>query len=119
MSTIRPTAITANRQTSVLALTWNDGHESLIPFTLLRHACPCAECRGGHENMRSTPDPDVFSLPLEDTPATRLRNLEAVGTYALAFEWEDGHNYGIYQWGYLRALCPCPLCRASQPSQGE
>ncbi len=114
MNTVRPTAITANRQTSILAVTWSDGHESLIPFALLRYACPCAECRGGHENMSSVPDADVFVRPLQDTPATRLRNVEAVGTYAISFEWEDGHHYGIYQWGYLRALCPCPICRAGQ-----
>jgi DUF971 family protein len=61
--------------------------------------------------MRSEPDPEVFSLPLEDTPATRLRTVEAVGTYAIMIEWEDGHHFGIYNWNYLRALCPCPICR--------
>jgi len=48
----------------------------------------------------------------EDSPRTRLRNLEAVGTYAVMFEWEDGHHYGIYNWNFLRLLCPCPVCRA-------
>jgi hypothetical protein len=62
--------------------------------------------------MRSDPDPVVFRLPDEDTPATRLKNLEAVGTYALMIEWEDGHRYGIYNWHYLRDLCPCPVCRS-------
>lgn len=111
MVNISPTGITANRQTSKLIIIWNDGHTSVYSFSLLRHACPCAECRGGHENMRSTPDQEVFSLPDEDTPATRLKNLEAVGAYALTFEWEDGHHFGIYQWQYLRALCPCSVCR--------
>lgn len=111
MVNISPTGITANRQTSELTIVWDDGHTSVYPFSLIRHACPCAECRGGHENMRSVPDPEVFFLPDEDTPSTHLRNLDAVGTYALTFEWEDGHHYGIYQWQYLRALCPCPVCR--------
>ena len=26
--------------------------------------------------------------------------------------WEDGHDYGIYNWHYLRALCPCEADRA-------
>lgn len=64
--------------------------------------------------MGSEPDPAVFSLPDMDTPSTRMRNLEAVGTYALTIEWEDGHHYGIYTWDYLRALCPCPECRTEQ-----
>ena len=108
---VRPTGITANRRTRELIVTWSDGHESVYPFALLRHACPCASCRGGHEGMRSDPDPQVFFMPDEDLPATRIRNLEAVGTYAITIEWEDGHHYGIYTWGYLRVLCPCPICR--------
>jgi DUF971 family protein len=106
-----PTGVTANRQTRALMVSWSDGHTSVYPFSLLRHACPCAECRGGHEKMRSEPDPGVFSLPEEDSPATRMRSLEAVGAYAITIEWEDGHHYGIYNWRYLRALCPCPVCR--------
>jgi len=107
----RPTKITANRDQSLLEVTWEDGHSSLYPFSLVRNACPCAECRGGHDNMGGDPDPEVFLLPLEDIPATRLVSIELVGGYALTIEWEDGHHYGIYNWRYLRALCPCPVCR--------
>jgi DUF971 family protein len=112
MSIIKPTEITANRKTRELLISWNDGHSSVYSFTLLRKACPCAECRGGHENMGGLPDEDIWSLPDEDTPESRLRHLEAVGSYAVTFEWEDGHQYGIYNWNYLRALCPCEVCRS-------
>ncbi len=61
--------------------------------------------------MGEDPDPEVFTQPLEDTPATRLKAVELVGAYALTIEWEDGHHFGIYNWHYLRALCPCPVCR--------
>jgi DUF971 family protein len=37
--------------------------------------------------------------------------LVPVGSYAITPSWEDGHDYGIYQWSYLRALCPCKSCR--------
>ena len=109
---LRPTGVTANRQTRELTIQWSDGHQSVYPFALLRHACPCAQCRGGHENMRPEPDPEVFAMADEVSPATSLSDLEAVGAYALAPSWEDGHHFGIYTWGYLRALCPCPECRA-------
>jgi DUF971 family protein len=109
---MRPTGITADRQKRQLTITWDDGHTSVYSFSLVRHACPCAECRGGHEKMGATPEALIFSLPDEDSPATRLRNLEAVGTYAIIIEWEDGHHYGIYTWSYLRALCPCAECQA-------
>lgn len=116
---MRPTGITANRQMAELTISWDDGHVSIYPFAILRAACPCAECRGGHENMRSDPDPEVFSAALEDSPATRLRNLEAVGSYAISVEWEDGHHFGIYNWNYLRALCPCPVCRVEAHKHAE
>jgi len=111
---MRPTGITANRQTRQLIIGWEDGHESQYTFTFIRDACPCAECRGGHENMGTLPDAALYDRMDVDIPATRLRNLEAVGTYALTFEWEDGHHYGIYNWNYLRAICPCPVCRAER-----
>jgi DUF971 family protein len=111
MANLKPTGITADRQARAMTVAWNDGHTSVYPFTLLRNACPCAECRGGHANMGSDPDPEVFDKPEVDTPATRMRNLEAVGTYGLTIEWEDGHHFGIYTWEFLRKLCPCPVCR--------
>ncbi|HZD55174.1 MAG TPA: DUF971 domain-containing protein [Anaerolineales bacterium] len=107
----KPAAITADRQAREMKIQWDDGHTSVYSFTLLREACPCAECRGGHDNMSPEPDPQVFGLPLKDTAATRMKSVEAVGTYALTIEWEDGHHYGIYNWDYLRKLCPCPICR--------
>jgi DUF971 family protein len=105
-----PTNITVRKSVGEVIINWSDGHESRYPMPLLRYGCPCAVCRGGHENMRSEPDPEVFTRDLEDTPETRLKSLEAVGSYALTIEWEDGHHYGIYNWRYLRALCPCPIC---------
>ncbi len=107
-----PAAIKANRTIRVLSLTWDDGHISEYPFGLLRAACPCASCRGGHEHMRAEPDPEVFLVHLPDSPATRMKRIEGVGSYALTIEWEDGHHYGIFNWHYLRKLCPCPVCRA-------
>jgi len=105
--TERPTGITANKTKRELTLTWSDGHESAYPFGLLRAACPCAACRGGHENMQAEPDDSVFTADLPDSLETRLVNVRAVGSYAISIAWEDGHDYGIYNWHYLRALCPC------------
>jgi len=108
---VSPTNITANRQSSEMTVTWSDGHSSTYPFMLLRAACPCASCRGGHEKMGPEPDEAVFQAHLPDSPQTRLKKVEAVGSYGMMIEWEDGHHYGIYHWHYLRALCPCPECR--------
>ena len=111
MAELRPTAINAKRSAGELTINWSDGHTSVYSFSLLRAACPCAECRGGHDKMSPEPDPGVFFLPLVNSPSTKLVNIEAVGSYAITLEWEDGHHFGIYTWHYLRALCPCSDCR--------
>ncbi len=88
----------------MLKISWNDGVENSIPFTLLRGACPCAQCRGGHENMSSEPDPDVFLIPLMDSKENEITDVQAVGNYGITIAWGDGHKFGIYTWEYLRAL---------------
>lgn len=110
--TLIPAEITASRKERKLSVTWSDGHVSQYPFGLLRAACPCASCRGGHEYMSREPDPQVFTAQLPESAETRLQKVEGVGSYAVSFTWEDGHHYGIYNWYYLRALCPCEECRA-------
>ncbi len=110
--TASPVSLSANRSSRILTVVWADGHNSLYPFGLLRKACPCASCRGGHEYMSADPDPIVFTYEsFPDEPDYRLANIEAVGSYAVMFTWEDGHQAGIYNWNYLRALCPCEQCR--------
>ena len=79
----KPTALDANKTKKELTLTWNDGHISTYSFSLLRAACPCAECRGGHENMGSTPDPEVFDTPITDIKGTRLKDVVATGSYGI------------------------------------
>jgi len=36
---MKPTSLTANRQTKELTVVWDDGHTSVYPFSLLR-TCP-------------------------------------------------------------------------------
>ena len=110
----KPTGVTANKSKKEFTVTWDDGHTSMYPFGLLRAACPCASCRGGHENMGPEPDPEVFTRHMEDSLSTRLTNVVAVGSYALTIIWEDGHDHGIFNWHYLRALCPCAECRKAR-----
>ena len=111
----RPTAITLDRNRKVLSIPWDDGHQSEYPLAGLREACPCVECRGGHENMGQAPDPDVMvSIPLTPAKSSGVVKILPVGNYAIQPEWEDGHHTGIYTWAYLRDLCPCGECRAKR-----
>ncbi len=105
--TPRPSKISASRSKGTLIIEWEDGHHSEYPLAGLRAACPCAECRGGHEGMGKGGSPDMLEIPLVPTGSIELESMEGVGNYALQLVWKDGHSYGIYTWEYLRQLCPC------------
>lgn len=84
------------------AIRWNDGQESIIGLEALRRACPCARCVG---------EPDVTGavrMPIRKVDfvasSFQLSGFERVGHYAVAFNWSDGHNTGIYGWDLLREL---------------
>ena len=114
MSDFRPTQITADRTARTLTITWNDGRVSVYPYDGLRAVCPCVTCKGGHAHMGAPPDPCV----VRDTPATTLgmENIEQVGSYALQFQWSDGHYTGIYTWDTLRQADPAN-CAAENTAQ--
>jgi DUF971 family protein len=104
---MKPTQIHASRSQGALTIDWEDGHRSVYPLAGLRAACPCAECRGGHEGMGVTPTPGMMDRPLAAGQSAELEELVGVGNYALQPLWKDGHGYGIYTWGFLRQICPC------------
>lgn len=114
---LAPLKIKLDKKERQLFIEWNDGHNTIIDFGLLRLACPCATCRGGHENMSSEPDSKVFSSQLPNDNMSEIANMEMVGSYALSVVWGDGHQYGIYTWHYLRALCNCEECQKLRSSK--
>lgn len=94
-----PTEARHEKAARRLVLTWDDGHVSIFPLDYLRSWCPCASCQGH--------DPVAKYLNLT---GQELQHLEAVGNYALAPTWQDGHNTGLYTFRLLRQLCPCASC---------
>ncbi len=102
---IRPKSITLNKQAHYLEITWNDDRVCQYPLSELREACPCVECRGGHEKMGREFEPDNL-LSLKPARSYSMESLELVGSYAMQPIWDDGHHTGIYTWEYLRRLCP-------------
>lgn len=108
----KPTGITLDRKNKLLIIKWEDGAECRYALGLLREACPCVECRGGHANMGQKPDvntllggPGSLTIPLARAKSYEIARLTPVGNYALMPEWTDGHKAGIYTWSYLRELC--------------
>ncbi len=102
---IIPTGITLNKTGGFLQIQWSDGTTCQYPLGHLREACPCVECRGGHENMGREHDPDDI-LKLVPRRSYKVEDLQLVGNYALQPIWDDGHSTGLYTWEYLRRLCP-------------
>jgi DUF971 family protein len=103
----RPTGITLDRKNKKLIIAWDDAQTCEYPLELLREACPCVECRGGHANMGGRPDVNdlLTTIPLARAKSYAVERLVPVGHYALQPEWTDGHKTGIYTWAYLRDLC--------------
>jgi DUF971 family protein len=81
-----------------LFIQWDDDGESLIPLAVLRRNCPCANCMVQRENKPAT------YIPLLSHVQMTLTNIEPVGTYAIRFYWQDGHDDGIFNYELLRAL---------------
>ena len=82
-----------------VVVTWEGGHVSTFGLDYLRSWCPCAGCQGHAPVARYL-----------DLVGQELTHLEAVGNYAIAFTWADGHSTGIYSFRLLRSLCPCAEC---------
>jgi len=96
-----------------MEIDWADGHRSAWIFAWLREACPCATCveerkQQGRKAGQPRPRPTAV-LPMYTPPAKPAR-AQAVGRYAIQFNWQDGHSGGIYSWDYLRRVCQCREC---------
>ncbi len=105
MTAIRPKGVTLNKTKGFLEIIWGDDRKCQYPLSQLREACPCVECRGGHEYMSQQYDPENI-LVLKPKRSYAVESLDLVGNYALQPTWDDGHHTGLYTWEYLRRLCP-------------
>jgi len=105
---ILPKSITLNKKdhdNAFLEIIWSDDSTCQYPLSHLREACPCVECRGGHQFMGMQHAPDDL-LALTPARSYAIVEIHPVGHYAIQPIWNDGHSTGIYTWEYLRYLCP-------------
>ena len=81
-----------------LALLWQDGTETYIPYAVLRKLCPCALCSGENDVLGNRyGGSDV--VPEKEISIVRF---EKVGFYGLQFFFSDGHKDGIYTFDFLK-----------------
>ena len=91
--TVRPTDVAVSPDGGV-QVRWDDGQESRFPARWLRARCPCAGCVDEWSGQRTVGEAQVKA-------DVRAENLEPIGRYAVRIDWSDGHNSGIWSWGYL------------------
>ena len=107
---ITPASVRVDRPAGVMKITWQDGHSSIYPIPYLREECPCAVCRGTHG-----PAMPYSMTPLADKKPPEIVDVEFIGrNVAIRFTWNDGHDGGIYDWVYMREVCPCDDCTAKR-----
>jgi DUF971 family protein len=83
-----------------VALRWSDGRETYYPAARLRAASPSAETQGERDvfgQQRGGHGPRDFS-------GVTVTGWERIGSYALRFDFSDGHRTGLYAYDYLLKL---------------
>jgi len=93
--TPQPTELTLHQASRVLEIGFDDGAVFRIPFELMRVYSPSAEVQGhgpGQETLQT------------GKREVGIDKLEMVGHYAVQPTFTDGHDTGIFAWGYLYKL---------------
>lgn len=90
-----PVHVVLHKKSRTLELGYADGKHYHLPFEFLRVYSPSAEVQGHN------PKQAVLQVGKRHVEVTAL---EVVGHYAVQPTFSDGHNTGIYSWGYLYQL---------------
>ena len=90
-----PTEIRLKRAERVLLVTFADGASFALPCEYLRVFSPSAEVRG---HGLSEP------LLVQGKQGVNIDAIEPVGNYAVKLSFDDGHDTGLFSWGFLREL---------------
>jgi DUF971 family protein len=88
-----PLAMGNSRDKGQLKLNWPDGREQYLDHAQLRRQCPCSQCRAFR----------LQGLTVQVDPRVRVVGINAQG-YGVQLVFSDGHERGIFPWGYLVGL---------------
>jgi DUF971 family protein len=83
-----------------LVIEWSDGSRSEFALAELRRRCPCAGCRTERERQEQNP----LKVLKFDPAGVRVTDARLVGNYAIQLVWSDGHDTGIFDFRFLRAM---------------
>ena len=88
-----PKGIQLHRQSSALTVTWSGGDVTRIEGRTLRQYCACSACRSRK----------VIGIQLV-TDSDEIERIELMGSTGIQIVFADGHDKGVFPWGYLRAI---------------
>lgn len=91
-----PVNINLQQKSRLLNLEYENGDRYSLSCEYLRVYSPSADVRGhgpGQATLQTGKEKVAIAA------------IEPVGNYAIKFQFDDGHNTGIYTWPYLYDLC--------------
>lgn len=91
-----PSKIKLHKASGDLELQFPDHPPYTLSSEYLRVHSPSAEVKG------HGPGQEVLQYGKQKV---RIQALEKSGNYAIRITFDDGHDTGIYSWGYLFELC--------------
>jgi len=87
-----PTELKLDKEKRNLTVSFDDGRSFALPAEMLRVLSPSAEVQGHSPEQRVT---------VPGKKNVRIVRLEPVGNYAVRIVFDDGHDTGLFVWGYL------------------
>jgi DUF971 family protein len=90
-----PLEIRLKKDRRTLVVAFDDGAVLDLPAELLRVLSPSAEVQGHSPEQRVT---------VGGKQDVAIVGIDPVGNYAVKLTFDDGHNTGIFTWGYLRKM---------------
>ena len=84
-----------SRENNLIEIDFDDGESYQYSAEYLRVHSPSAEVRGHGPGQQIT---------VAGKQHLSIAHLEPVGNYAIRILFGDGHDTGIYSWGYLHEL---------------
>jgi DUF971 family protein len=90
-----PVEIKLHQVSRILEISFQNGSVFKLPYEYLRVYTPSAEALG------HAPGQEILQIGKENVTIT---DIKPVGNYAIAPQFSDGHNTGIYTWDLLYQL---------------
>ena len=90
-----PVNITLHTGRRTLEVSFDTGESFDLPWQYLRVFSPSKEVRGRHGKGR---------ILVTGKEGVAITEMKPVGNYALKIFFDDGHNSGLYDWGFLYEL---------------